>query len=57
MQEAPKTIILSFSLVRDIATYLGTQRIQDALPVFSRLVDETKSQIAAPPAPAETTEK
>jgi len=52
-KKQPDTVILSLVLVQDIVNYLGTQPLAQALPLFNRVVTETRGQIAAEPPKAD----
>jgi hypothetical protein len=45
------TVTLSVALVQDLVNYLGTQPLGTVLPLFNRIVQETRGQLppSAPP--------
>jgi hypothetical protein len=46
-----KPVLVSGALVIDILNYLGGRPLAESLPLFHRLLSETKTQLPAPPAP------
>lgn len=49
-----KMVVLSESLVQDIAALIGSRPLQEVLPLFNRLVTETRGQLGERPLETKT---